>query len=160
MGVYGGLRTIFWGILCVLEVFVSIVVHASYALSILFSAIWIDIKTGSSSGPQHSAKVTPLIEAAEQDTDYKGVSNFVVADTANESLSAAGAFFEAHEKVPIVLVHGLFGFGKGVRTCSIHSVPYKFLCVRVRPRFFTVLCCSYILFVDLCFLGQWSCELV
>ena len=112
----GMLRRMFWDVVCFIELLVSTVVHATYALNIFFSALWIDFMSGFTSSPQESARVAPVIEADENETDNRERSNCVIVKTESDehNLGYAGSFMEGHEKAPIVLVHGIFGFGAQV----------------------------------------------
>ncbi|CAM6042868.1 unnamed protein product [Sphagnum compactum] len=82
-------RRILWDVVAIAEVIVSIVVHLSYGLSIFGSAVWIDVMSilsasSNSTPPRHKPKKR---------------------DSSDDKLLV--------KKAPIVLVHGIFGFGKG-----------------------------------------------
>jgi hypothetical protein len=110
------LRRMLWDFVCFVEVFVSVVVHATFGLNIFLKAIWGDVKSGSIIGPQQSARVSPVIEADESEVDNRETSNSIVMHSESDgpNLGYAGPFMEGHEKAPIVLVHGIFGFGAEV----------------------------------------------
>jgi hypothetical protein len=103
----GMLRRIVWDVLCFIEVLVSAVVHASFGLTLFISAMWIDAMSAFTSSSQQCGRVSPVIEADGSETD-------------NQKMPSAhsdgnGACLEGFEKAPIVLVHGIFGFGEQVR---------------------------------------------
>lgn len=90
--------------------------HAVYALHLFFSAMWIDLMnaTFTSATPRLiSSRIAPVIEPAE---GRGNKANFyrVETEATDNNISLAGAFLEDHQKAPIVLVHGIFGFGKEV----------------------------------------------
>jgi hypothetical protein len=96
------------------ELLLSTVVHAVYALHLFFSAMWIDFMnaTFTSTTPRLiSSRIAPVIEPAE---GRGNKASFYSVKTEATDLSLAGAFLEDHQKAPIVLVHGIFGFGKEV----------------------------------------------
>lgn len=105
---------ILWDSLCYVELLLSTVVHAVYALHLFFSAMWIDFMnaTFTSTTPRLiSSRIAPVIEPAE---GRGNKASFYSVKTEATDLSLAGAFLEDHQKAPIVLVHGIFGFGKEV----------------------------------------------
>jgi len=110
------LRRMFWDFVCFVEVLVSVVVHVSFAVNMFLKALWSDFKLSFICGPQQSARVSPVIEADESEVDNRERSNVVVmrSESDTENLGFAGSFMEGHEKAPIVLVHGIFGFGAEV----------------------------------------------
>lgn len=106
----------FWDFVCFVEVLVSIVVHVSYGLNLFLTALWIDFMSGFTSGPEQCARVSPVIEADESEVDNRESSDCVMVSGESDGLKLgyAGSFMEGHEKAPIVLVHGIFGFGEKV----------------------------------------------
>jgi triacylglycerol esterase/lipase EstA (alpha/beta hydrolase family) len=103
------LRRMFWDFVYFVEVLVSVVVHATYALNMFFRAVWSDFTPG----PQHSARVAPVIEADESEVDCRETSNSIMmySELNGHDLGYGGTFMKGHEEAPIVLVHGIFGFG-------------------------------------------------
>ncbi|KAG0569655.1 hypothetical protein M758_6G101500 [Ceratodon purpureus] len=109
----GMLRRMFWDLVCFIELLVSTLVHATYALNIFLSAVWIDFMSSFTSSPQENARISPVIEADDSETDNRERSNCVMvrSESDDHKIGYAGSFMEGHEKAPIVLVHGIFGFG-------------------------------------------------
>ncbi|XP_024380414.1 uncharacterized protein [Physcomitrium patens] len=109
----GMMRRVFFDFIYVIEVFVSTIVHATYGLNLFLTVVWVDLMSGFMSSPQQSARVSPVIETGATETDDREVSNCVMLSSKSDdhSLGYAGAFMEGHETAPIVLVHGIFGFG-------------------------------------------------
>lgn len=110
------MRRVFFDFIYVIEVFVSTIVHATYGLNLFLTVVWVDLMSGFMSSPQQSARVSPVIETGATETDDREVSNCVMLSSKSDdhSLGYAGAFMEGHETAPIVLVHGIFGFGSQV----------------------------------------------
>ncbi len=120
-------RRILWDVVCIAEVIVSVVVHLSYGLSLFGSAVWIDVmSTLSASRPQsrrHAhARVHPIVDengenskfvADDDDDDDERATTRAVKQQHVEGFGAH-VLEGHHEKPPIVLLHGIFGFGKGV----------------------------------------------
>ncbi|KAG0626649.1 hypothetical protein M758_2G141100 [Ceratodon purpureus] len=106
----GLLRRIVWDSLCFVEVIVSAVVHGCFGLNLFFSAMWIDaMSTFTSSSQQSCARISPVIEAVESETEKQKMSS---CNTNGHSLGNSGHYLEGYDKPPIVLVHGIFGFGE------------------------------------------------
>jgi hypothetical protein len=137
----GMLRRMFWDLLLFVELLVSTVVHATFALNIFLSAVWLDYMSNFTSSPQESARISPVIEADESETDNRERSSCVVvrSESDEHNLGYAGSFMEGHEKAPIVLVHGIFGFGAKVSLyisvydlflspCVVYVILYQSLC--------------------------------
>lgn len=110
------LRRMFWDFVCFVEVLVSVVVHATYGLYMFLRGVWSDFTPDFTSGPQQCARVSPVIEADDSEVDNRERSNGVVmrSESDGRDLGYGGSFMEGHEEAPIVLVHGVFGFGAEV----------------------------------------------
>jgi hypothetical protein len=130
-------RRILWDVVAIAEVIVSIVVHLSYGLSIFGSAVWIDVmsilsasSSSNSTPPRHKPKVVTTVlheEKPDDDPDHHHSSQLGLEEVAEENKKqqqlatiatteeSNRAFLDGHQKAPIVLVHGIFGFGKGVK---------------------------------------------
>ncbi|MCO5596572.1 hypothetical protein L7F22_050637 [Adiantum nelumboides] len=89
------------------EVAISAFVHITYGASILSSALLADVCELISSGSiDQSATVNALEEAVGADSE-------LTSENAVEAVQASTPVVEGHDDAPIVLVHGIFGFGKG-----------------------------------------------
>lgn len=89
------------------ELSISAFVHITYAASILASALLSDVHELISSGSiNKSATVTVLEEAVGTESD-------LTSGNGAEAVHASNPIVEGHDDAPIVLVHGIFGFGKG-----------------------------------------------
>ena len=116
------------------ELSISALVHVTYAASILTSAILIDACEFLSSGSfRHTATTNALNEAIEEFTKIENDSN-ISLESGVEALLANNNLFSGHEDAPIVLVHGIFGFGKGV---SIYEQLFTHMFVNVRIQITT-----------------------
>ena len=106
----------FWDMVSYGDVIFSCFVHAFYGCHMMLTAIWMDLRSSSASGPEDRFRASPVIEADESETDNRERSNGVVVTTESDghNLGYAGSFMAGHEKAPIVLVHGCFGFGEYV----------------------------------------------
>lgn len=112
------IRTLLYVTVTVAELCVSIVVHLGYALWIIGTVLLMDV-VGWLTEEHHkrSSKVIPLLVSAfpsPVDGNLVQLSE-VSYSMRDESKHFAGPPADAHVKAPIVLVHGIFGFGKGVR---------------------------------------------
>ncbi|CAK9227938.1 unnamed protein product [Sphagnum troendelagicum] len=119
-------RRILWDVVCIAEVIVSVVVHLSYGLSVFGSAVWIDVmSTLSASRPQsrrHAhARVHPIVDEngenskfVADDDDDDDDERATTRAVKQQHVEGFGAHVLEghHEKPPIVLLHGIFGFGK------------------------------------------------
>ncbi|MCO5569728.1 hypothetical protein L7F22_023443 [Adiantum nelumboides] len=89
------------------EVAISGFVHITYGASILSSALLADVCELISSGSiDQSATVAALEESVGADSE-------LTSENGVEAVQASTPIVEGHDDAPIVLVHGIFGFGKG-----------------------------------------------
>jgi len=128
-------RRILWDVVCIAEVIVSVVVHLSYGLSVFGSAVWIDVmSTLSASRPQsrpHAhARVHPIVDEngenskfVADDDDDDDDERATTRAVKQQHVEGFGAHVLEghHEKPPIVLLHGIFGFGKEVGITLLYS---------------------------------------
>lgn len=109
--------------LCLLctELSISVFVHLIYAASILFSALILDFYEFISSGSISTSTTTTALEGITA-TALEGTLESqpkpstepkITSEDAVEVVEASAPVIEGHEDAPIVLVHGIFGFGKG-----------------------------------------------
>ncbi|KAG0613388.1 hypothetical protein M758_6G099300 [Ceratodon purpureus] len=110
----GMMCRMFWDMVSYGDVIFSCFVHTFYGCHMMLTAIWMDLMSSSASGPEDRFRASPVIEADESETDNRERSNGVVVTTESDghNLGYAGSFMAGHEKAPIVLVHGCFGFGE------------------------------------------------
>lgn len=95
------------------ELSISALVHLTYGASILFSAMIADACELLSSGSfSISATATALEEAIGAKTNPHTEPTLTL-ENGVEAVHASAPIVEGHEDAPIVLVHGIFGFGKG-----------------------------------------------
>jgi hypothetical protein len=120
----GMLWRMFWDFVSFVDIVVSCVLHTVYGIHMMASAMWMDFMSSStSSAAQESGRISPVVEADERETDNRARSKGVTLATGADghNLGYAGSFMEGHEKAPIVLVHGCFGFGEHVsHRSSLH----------------------------------------
>jgi hypothetical protein len=96
------------------ELSISALMHVAYAASILTTAILNDVCEFLSSGSfRHTATSKVVNEAIEGITNIE-TDQSIALESGVEALLANNSLFTGHEDAPIVLVHGIFGFGKGV----------------------------------------------
>ena len=88
----------------------SAVVHGCFGLNLFLSAVWIDAMSGFTSSPQQCAQISPDCATDERKYNQKMSS----CDSDEHNLCFSGPCMEGHDKAPIVLVHGIFGFGEQV----------------------------------------------
>eukprot|EP00250_Pteridium_aquilinum_P026504 c33105_g1_i1 orf=97-1620(+) len=93
------------------ELLISAIVHLAYGASILFSALLADacelFASGSSAMASATGTAAVTAAAATFPLSEPTLENCV------EAAHASAPIVEGHEDAPIVLVHGIFGFGKG-----------------------------------------------
>ncbi|KAJ7537632.1 hypothetical protein O6H91_11G014800 [Diphasiastrum complanatum] len=104
-------QTLFWHFLSFIEVLVSATIHISYGLVILSSAIATDITNLFTAVPEKSSKIVPILDCLQSiikdPTKQSSTKDYTELGLNGSVLNRGSA------KTPIVLVHGIFGFGKG-----------------------------------------------
>ncbi|CAM6088208.1 unnamed protein product [Calypogeia fissa] len=102
-------------IVTIAELFVSIIVHGTYALWLTCTVLFLDIVGFLTEEKQRrSSKVMPLLVSGFPTLDANTVQLSTDSSPLDEKESVtAVSSVDVHTKAPIVMVHGIFGFGKG-----------------------------------------------
>ncbi|KAJ7558371.1 hypothetical protein O6H91_04G036200 [Diphasiastrum complanatum] len=108
-------RELLWNVWVATEVLISALVHFVYAVVIFCSALVSHTAIVSTSKGRKSAKIVPL-DLDNTELTQNPTMSLASADQGNHN----GTFLEGFEEAPIVLVHGIFGFGKG----KLGSISY------------------------------------
>ncbi|KAG6547786.1 hypothetical protein Mapa_010600 [Marchantia paleacea] len=108
------LRWWMYSVITMVELFVSTLVHMTYGLWIAASAVVLDLAGFiSEEHRKSSSKVMPFLSSALSPMSGSLV-DLAEGDPERHMLhTAATAFMDSDVKTPIVMLHGIFGFGKG-----------------------------------------------